>query len=93
MPDQQSSKEQLSRSELIKALKKFQETCPPIAKDKEGYGYKYAPLEKFLSVVNPALNKVGLIQRQTYNLTKAGRFLLRLFITKTDLQSQAYFLF
>lgn len=68
MPDQQSSKEQLSRSELIKALKKFQETCPPIAKDKEGYGYKYAPLEKFLSVVNPALNKVGLFQNQTYDI-------------------------
>tara|TARA_R100000655_G_scaffold53223_1_gene91141 strand:+ start:15586 stop:16302 length:717 start_codon:yes stop_codon:yes gene_type:complete len=68
MPDQQSSKEQLSRSELIKALKKFQETCPPIAKDKEGYGYKYAPLEKFLSVVNPALNKVGLFQNQTYEM-------------------------
>ena len=68
MPDQQSSKGQLSRSELIKALKKFQETCPPIAKDKEGYGYKYAPLEKFLSVVNPALNKVGLFQNQTYEI-------------------------
>ena len=68
MPDQQSSKGQLSRSELIKALKKFQETCPPIAKDKEGYGYKYAPLEKFLSVVNPALNKVGLFLNQTYEI-------------------------
>ncbi len=75
MPDQQSSKEQLSRSELIKALKKFQETCPPIAKDKEGYGYKYAPLEKFLSVVNPALNKVGLIQTQTYDFDE-GRTIL-----------------
>ena len=54
-------------SELIKALIKFQQTCPSIAKDKEGYGYKYTPLEKFLSVVNPALNKVGLAQSQSYD--------------------------
>ena len=45
----------------------FQRTCPSIAKDKEGYGYKYTPLEKFLSVVNPALNKVGLAQSQSYD--------------------------
>lgn len=53
-------------SELIEALIEFQQTCPSIAKDKEGYGYKYTPLEKFLSVVNPALHKVGLAQSQTY---------------------------
>ena len=52
--------------ELIKALIQFQQTCPSIAKDKEGYGYKYTPLEKFLSVVNPALHKVGLAQSQSY---------------------------
>ena len=53
-------------SELIEALIEFQQTCPSIAKDKEGHNYKYTPLEKFLSVVNPALHKVGLAQSQTY---------------------------
>tara|TARA_B100000131_G_scaffold83169_1_gene80152 strand:- start:45 stop:794 length:750 start_codon:yes stop_codon:yes gene_type:complete len=55
------------QAELIEALIEFQRTCPSIAKDKEGYGYKYTPLEKFLSVVNPALNKVGLAQSQSYD--------------------------
>ena len=55
------------QAELIEALIEFQKTCPSIAKDKEGYGYKYTPLEKFLSVVNPALNKVGLAQSQSYD--------------------------
>ena len=35
------------QAELIEALIEFQKTCPSIAKDKEGYGYKYTPLEKF----------------------------------------------
>jgi len=55
------------QAELVEALIEFQKTCPSIAKDKEGYGYKYTPLEKFLSVVNPALNKVGLAQSQSYD--------------------------
>ena len=65
MPNQSKPKE--PQVELIEALIEFQKTCPSIAKDKEGYGYKYTPLEKFLSVVNPALNKVGLAQSQSYD--------------------------
>ena len=65
MPNQTKPKE--PQVELIEALIEFQKTCPSIAKDKEGYGYKYTPLEKFLSVVNPALNKVGLAQSQSYD--------------------------
>ena len=65
MPNQSKPKE--PQAELIEALIEFQKTCPSIAKDKEGYGYKYTPLEKFLSVVNPALNKVGLAQSQSYD--------------------------
>ena len=61
------SKPKEPQVELIEALIEFQKTCPSIAKDKEGYGYKYTPLEKFLSVVNPALNKVGLAQSQSYD--------------------------
>ena len=68
MQEVTNEKELKLRSELITALKEFQQTCPSIAKDKEGYGYKYTPLEKFLSVVNPALHKVNLIQNQTYDL-------------------------
>ena len=59
------------QAELIEALIEFQKTCPSIAKDKEGYGYKYTPLEKFLSVVNPALNIVGLAQSQSYDFAIA----------------------
>ena len=65
MPNQSKPKD--PQAELIEALIEFQKTCPSIAKDKEGYGYKYTPLEKFLSVVNPALNKVGLAQSQSYD--------------------------
>jgi len=65
MPNQAKTKD--PQAELIEALIEFQKTCPSIAKDKEGYGYKYTPLEKFLSVVNPALNKVGLAQSQSYD--------------------------
>ena len=65
MPNQAKTKD--PQAELIEALIEFQRTCPSIAKDKEGYGYKYTPLEKFLSVVNPALNKVGLAQSQSYD--------------------------
>ena len=65
MPNQTKTKD--PQAELIEALIEFQKTCPSIAKDKEGYGYKYTPLEKFLSVVNPALNKVGLAQSQSYD--------------------------
>ena len=65
MPNQSEPKD--PQAELIEALIGFQKTCPSIAKDKEGYGYKYTPLEKFLSVVNPALNKVGLAQSQSYD--------------------------
>ena len=68
MPNQPKPKEELtSEQKLIKALIEFQKTCPSIAKDKEGYGYKYTPLERFLSVVNPSLHKVGLVQNQIYD--------------------------
>ena len=69
MPNQAKTKD--PQAELIEALIEFQKTCPSIAKDKEGYGYKYTPLEKFLSVVNPALNKVGLAQSQSYDFAIA----------------------
>ena len=75
MQEVTNEKELKLRSELITALKEFQQTCPSIAKDKEGYGYKYTPLEKFLSVVNPALHKVGLIQNQTYDFQE-GRTII-----------------
>ena len=68
MPNQTKPKNETTPQEkLIAALIEFQQTCPSIAKDKEGFGYKYTPLEKFLSVVNPTLHKVGLVQHQTYD--------------------------
>lgn len=51
---------------LIEALQTFQANCPVIAKDTEAYQYKYAPLEKMLSIINPALHAQGLVQSQTF---------------------------
>ena len=76
MPNQPKPKEELTpEQKLIKALIEFQKTCPSIAKAKEGYGYKYTPLERFLSVVNPALHKVGLVQNQIYDFEE-GRTII-----------------
>ena len=64
MPNQAKTKD--PQAELIEALIEFQRTCPSIAKDKEGYGYKYTPLEKFLSGVNPALTSFIVVSIKPY---------------------------
>jgi len=45
---------------LFKKLAAFQQECPIIHKDTQGYGYSYADLPKIFSVINPLLKKHGL---------------------------------
>lgn len=46
--------------DLYKALSAFQQECPVIHQDTEGYGYTYANLKKIFSTINPILAKHGL---------------------------------
>lgn len=45
---------------IYKALASFQQSCPIIHKDTEGYGYTYADLPKIYSVIMPLLKENGL---------------------------------
>ena len=62
--------------ELSEALQTFQANCPVIAKDTEAYQYKYAPLEKMLSIINPALHAQGLVQYQTFKANEGKTVLV-----------------
>lgn len=46
--------------DISTAFAKAQGEYPPVAKSKQGYGYKYATLEGLLDVIRPVLNKHGL---------------------------------
>jgi len=43
-----------------KALASFQQECPVLLKDTEGYGYKYVDLTKIINSINPLLKELGL---------------------------------
>ena len=43
-----------------KALAGFQQECPVLLKDTEGYGYKYVDLTKIIHSINPLMKKHGL---------------------------------
>lgn len=45
---------------LYKALANFQQECPIILKDTQGYGYNYADLPSIYAVIMPLLKKHGL---------------------------------
>lgn len=45
---------------IFKALAEFQQECPVILKDTQGYGYVFADLPAILEVINPLLKKHGL---------------------------------
>lgn len=45
---------------FFKALANFQNECPVILKDTQGYGYVFADLPAILEVINPLLKKHGL---------------------------------
>lgn len=52
---------------IFKALAEFQQECPVILKDTQGYGYTFADLPAILEVVNPLLKKHGLGFTQPIN--------------------------
>lgn len=43
-----------------KALAGFQQECPVLLKDTDGYGYKYVDLTKIIHSINPLMQKHGL---------------------------------
>jgi len=45
---------------LFKALSDFQQECPSILKETQGYGYVFADLPHITKVINPILKKHGL---------------------------------
>lgn len=45
---------------FYKALAGFQQECPVMLKDTEGYGYKYVDLPKIIHIINPIMKKHGL---------------------------------
>ena len=52
---------------IFKALANFQNECPVILKDTQGYGYVFADLPAILEVINPLLKKHGLGFTQPLN--------------------------
>ena len=52
---------------IIKAIAQFQQECPVILKDTDGYGYKYADLTQIDSIIKPLLKKHGLMYIQPLN--------------------------
>jgi hypothetical protein len=53
-------------AEMIKALLEFQAECPVISKAKQGYGYKYAELDKIVDATRELRHKHGLVFTQTF---------------------------
>lgn len=47
-------------SKLLKSIAGFQQKCPVIHQNSEGYGYKYADLATILEVINPILAEFNL---------------------------------
>ena len=50
---------------ISKALSGFQNECPVIQKNTEGYGYKYTDLPFIVSTISPILKKHGLMFTQS----------------------------
>lgn len=61
---------------LYKALAQFQQECPIIHKDTQGFGYTYADLPKIFEVINPILakHKLGFTQILNENTIKTVVF-------------------
>ncbi len=52
-----------AKKSFIEALARFQSQCPTIKKSKEGYNFKYAPMEDVISQVGQLLADCGLSYR------------------------------
>lgn len=50
---------------IAKALSEFQNECPVIQKNSDGYGYKYTDLPFIVSTISPILKKHGLMFTQS----------------------------
>ena len=61
------------QKELFQALQKVQAEMPSLKKSKEGFNYKYTPLEEMLSVVQPVLHKNGLMLIQPQEVSEHGQ--------------------
>jgi len=46
-----------NKKNLFKALADFQQECPVLLKETDGYGYKYIKLDYIIAQINPLLNK------------------------------------
>ena len=58
---------------IYESLTQFQKQCPNLAKEKEGFNYKYTPLEVMLSTVQPVLHECGFALSQTSGHTEHGQ--------------------
>jgi len=46
-----------NKKNIFKALADFQQECPVLLKETDGYGYKYIKLDYIIAQINPLLNK------------------------------------
>lgn len=60
---------------LFKSLAEFQQECPSILKDTQGFGYVFADLPAILKVINPLLQKHGLGFTQSINSHDGSNYL------------------
>lgn len=60
---------------LFKSLAQFQQECPSILKDTQGFGYVFADLPAILKVINPLLSKHGLGFTQSINSHNGSNYL------------------
>lgn len=47
-------------TKVLQSIAEFQDNCPPIPKNKQGFGYKYAELGTIANIINPILKNVGI---------------------------------
>jgi len=70
----------MEKKELFKALAAFQQECPVIKKETEGYGYNYADLPSIIEIINPLLKKNGLSFTQPLEFTDGVRVIRTILI-------------
>jgi len=63
--------------ELMTALAEFQKECPLIPREKEGYNYKYASLDKIHEIIKPIMQKSGLVISQCIESEGNGQFTIK----------------
>lgn len=49
-----------NKKNIFKALADFQQNCPVLLKETDGYGYKYVKLDHIIAQINPLLKKYNL---------------------------------